>query len=108
MRIAVTAKGAGLGAWLDADFARSLQIVIVGDDDRFEAWPNPFRTVEGNAAGLDLARRLLESGVNALITGDIAPEAQAMLEQAGVRVQHAERGSVLELVEAFRAAASIH
>lgn len=38
MKVAVTAKGAGLGAWLDPVFETCLQIVIVDDRDRFEAW----------------------------------------------------------------------
>ncbi len=101
MKIAVTVKGAGLGAWLDPDFGKCLQIIVVDDRDRFEAWMNPYR--EANPPdGLALANKLLEEKVDALVTGSISPLALETLSSAGVVVFYAERGSTLELVEAVR------
>lgn len=101
MRIAVTAKGAGLGAWLDPDFQTCLQIVIVDERDRFEAWMNPYREASPKD-GLDLATRLVDEKVDALVTGSISPLAREMLGTANVAVFTAEQGSILELVEAVR------
>ena len=101
MKIAVTAKGAGLGAWLDPVFETCLQIVIVDDRDRFEAWMNPYREIYAMDP-LALARKLTDEKLDMLITGTISPQALTLLKQAGIEVLLAEHGSILELVEAAR------
>lgn len=99
MKIAVTAKGAGLGAWLDPVFETCLQIIIVDDHDRFEAWMNPYRETNDSLA---LAKKLMEEKVDMLVTGSITPQLLKKLGEAGIEVRTAERGSILELVEAAR------
>lgn len=101
MRIAVTAKGAGLGAWLDPNFETCLQIVIVDNRDRFEAWMNPYH--EANTKNnLSLAIKLIEEEIDILVTGSISSQSLKKLNEAGIEVLFAERGSILELVEAAR------
>lgn len=99
MKIAVTAKGAGLGAWLDPVFETCLQIVIVDDQDRFEAWMNPYREASPKD-GIALAEKLIDEKVNILITGTISPQAKEKLVSSGVEVFTADKGSILEIVEA--------
>jgi predicted Fe-Mo cluster-binding NifX family protein len=101
MKIAVTAKGAGLGAWLDPNFETCLQIVIVDDWDRFEAWMNPYREA-GAKDNLALATKLSEEKVDILVTGSISSQSLKKLGEAEIKVFCAERGSILELVEAAR------
>jgi predicted Fe-Mo cluster-binding NifX family protein len=101
MKIAVTAKGAGLGAWLDPIFETCLQIVIVDDRDHFEAWMNPYREANSNDP-LALAIKLVEEKVDMLVTGSISLQSLQKLSEAGIEVLCAERGSILELVEAAR------
>lgn len=101
MKVAVTAKGAGLGAWLDPVFETCLQIVIVDDRDRFEAWMNPFREA-GTQDGLALAQKLTEEKVDTLITGALSSRALDLLRSADIDVFTAKQGSILELVEAAR------
>lgn len=101
MKIAVTAKGAGLGAWLDPVFETCMQIVIVDDHDRFEAWMNPYREMN-MADSLALARKLAEEKIDFLVTGSISPQALNLLSESGIKVRLAEQGSILELVEAAR------
>lgn len=101
MKVAVTARGAGLGAWLDPVFETCLQIVIVDDHDHFDAWMNPYREVSAMDS-LALARKLAEENVDVLVTGSISPQALSLLKESGIKVLSAERGSILELVEAAR------
>lgn len=101
MKIAVTAKGAGLGAWLDPNFESCLEIVIVDDRDRFEAWANPYRLANPNH-NLALATKLVAEKIDLLVTGSIAPQSLEKLGEAGIKVYYAERGAILELVEAAR------
>jgi len=101
MKIAVTSKGAGLGAWLDPNFESSLQIMIVDDRDRFEAWSNPCRETCGKEDAA-LASRLCEEKVDIVVTGSISPASLKKLGEAGIEVLYAEQGSILTLVEAAR------
>jgi predicted Fe-Mo cluster-binding NifX family protein len=102
MRIAVTAKGAGLGAWLDPDFGKCQQIVIVDEGGDFEALPNSARDLPGGQ-GLAVAKRLAGLGIDAVVTGVLNPQAYRRLLEAGISVFLLEEGrSVLEAVEAVR------
>lgn len=101
MKIAVTSKGAGLGAWLDPNFETCLQIVIVDDRDRFEAWMNPYRET-GRGDDLALATRLIQEKVDIVVTGSISPQSLEKLSKAEIKIFSAAGGSILELVDAAR------
>jgi len=101
MRIAITAKGAGLGARLDPHFGRCRQLLLVDEDDRFDAWPREAGS-ESGGQGIFLAKRLVEVGCDALITGVINPQAYDVLHEGGIDVYLAEVGSVIELVDLVR------
>jgi predicted Fe-Mo cluster-binding NifX family protein len=98
MVVIITAKGAGLGAWVDDDFANCHQIVVVYDDGRFDAFSNPM--IEKNQ-GKDLADFIVSRvpAVDTLVTGSIGKDALSALMKAGIKVYSAKKGSVLELVE---------
>ena len=99
MKIAVTSKGAGLGAWLDPDFDRCLQAVIVDEESRFESLAGP-TLGKSEEPGKSLAERLVMEQVGGVVTGVLSPAALEIFQAAGVQVFGAERGSVLQLVEA--------
>ena len=100
MKIAVTAKGSGLGAWLDPNFESALQVVIVDDNDRFTSFQPALLENIGKPGSV--ARRVVEEGVSVLVTGSISEEDEEILEKASVVISLAESGSVLELVEKAR------
>jgi len=99
MKIAVTAKGAGLGAWLDPNFEESRQLVLVSDEGRFESWAAD-EAPAGDPQGSARAAWLVQEKTGALVTGRLSVEARDRLAAAGIMVLSAESGSVLELVEA--------
>ncbi len=99
MNIVLTAKGPGLGAWLDPVFARCGHLMLVDDDNRFDAWPNPQRET---ADAVALARDLAARRVDAVVTGVIPPDAYALLAQAGIPVYLVEVDAILTLTEVVR------
>lgn len=101
MKVAVTAKGAGLGAWLDPVFEESRQLVLVDDNGRFESW-SADRAAGGDPRGAERGRWLAEQGAVMLVTGRLTRKARASLAAAAIQVFTAESGSVLELVERAR------
>lgn len=101
MNIAVTAKGPGLGAWLDPDFGTCGHVMVVDDRDRFRSWPNAFGATEV-VDDIGLAQRLVEEHVDALVTGTLSLEAYAVLKAAGVAVYLSKVDAILTLVEKVR------
>lgn len=102
MKIAVTAKGAGLGAWIDDDFLHCKQIVLVDENNRFEAWSNPFKEDSSQTAAIQLANWIVDEGIKLLITKEIPPQCREIFENAGVVIYQVKEGAVLSLVEQAR------
>lgn len=98
MSIIVTARGAGMGAWIDDDFSHARQIVVV-EEGSFQSWENPFRE-QGD--GVALARQMLEevADIEAVVTARIDDEAMNVFRGRRVPVFLANQGAVLELVDA--------
>ncbi len=99
MKIAITAKGAGLGAWLDPVFEESRQLVLVDEQGRFGSWAAD-EAASGDPHGVARVGWLIAMGAGALVTGRLTEETRDRLAAAGIMVLSAEGGSVLDLVEA--------
>lgn len=111
MNIIVMAKGAGLGAWVDSDFAHAHQIVYVQARGGFEAIENPFRTSPSNTSDLELALAefILSKfpDTKAVIAGSFNLKTREYFESHNVFAVVEPSGSVLMLVEKLRANLSV-
>ena len=112
MIVAITAKGAGLGAMLDDDFASSRQFVIVDDDASFSALANTFAS---DTSGAAFAKMIVATvhPLDAIVTRNIRAEALDILMRNGIAVYSADKGAVMDLADSARAgelplAASTH
>lgn len=101
MKIALTVKGAGLGAWLDEDFGHCGHVMIVGDDNRFTSWSNPYRS-DSEIQGTLLAEKVIPENVDVLVTGRISQEIQDKFEEADINVVVRDNGTVFELIDEIR------
>jgi predicted Fe-Mo cluster-binding NifX family protein len=101
MKIALMVKGAGLGAWLDDDFAHCGFVMTIDDDNRFDSWKNPTPEVKGesNHALIDI---LLQEKPDILISGKISTAEKAAFMSQGIHVLEDQSGFVLELLEIAR------
>jgi predicted Fe-Mo cluster-binding NifX family protein len=103
MRIAVSANGADLGAQASPVFGRCPAYVFVDTETMAsEAVENPAISAPGGA-GIQAAQFVVQQGVQAVVTGNVGPNAYNVLQAAGVAVYLFEEGTVAEAVDAFRA-----
>ena len=99
MKIAVTAKGAGLGAWIDPNFVDCKHFVIVDDNKQFVSW-EPEVTI-GQDIFL-LAEKIIALNIDVLITGHLPADVEELFLSKGIKVFTAQEGSILELVEKYQ------
>ena len=103
MKIAITANGAGLDAPTSPVFGRCLTYVVVDTETmQFESLTNPALSASGGA-GIQAAQYLIGQGVQALVTGNVGPNAFQVLNAAGIPVYLNGNGTVRQAVEAFQA-----
>lgn len=103
MRIAVSAQGNTLDALASPVFGRCLAFVFVDTETLdFEAVPNPAMN-QGGGAGIQAAQFVVEHGAQAVLTGNLGPNAFDVLKAAGIAGYLVPEGTVRQAVEAFKA-----
>ena len=100
MKIAISAKGAGLGAWFEPLLHECGYLMIVDDKGDFSAIENP-RSGDSQKDENYLVEKATTEGVDVCIIGGISENAQKTLREHGVTIYSAEKGSILELVEQY-------
>jgi len=68
---------------------------------QFEAVPNPAMSA-GGGAGIQAAQFVIERGAQAVLTGNVGPNAFNVFQAAGVPIYLVEEGTVREAVEAYK------
>lgn len=102
MRIVVSAQGDTLDAPASPVFGRCPTYVFVDTDTmEFEAVPNPAMN-QGEGAGIQAAQFVVGQGAQAVLSGNLGPNALAVLLAAGVSGYLVPEGSVRQAVEAFK------
>jgi predicted Fe-Mo cluster-binding NifX family protein len=104
MKIAITSTGETLNSQVDPRFGRAA-FFMIGDTNTMD-----FSTIENEnatagAAGIGSAKRVIDEGVEAVLTGNCGPNAQQTLEAAGIRLYTNVTGTVAEAVERFKSGA---
>lgn len=98
----MTANGKDLDAPASPVFGRAPVYVFVDSETMdFEAAENPAIGATGGA-GIQAAQFVVERGAEAVITGNVGPNAFDVLQAAGVSAFLFEGGTVREAVEALR------
>jgi len=103
MKIVVSAQGETLDAPASPVFGRCPIYVFVDSETmQFEAVPNPAMN-QGGGAGIQAAQFVVERGAQAVLTGNLGPNAFDVLEAAGIPGYLVPEGTVRQAVEAFKA-----
>ena len=102
MRIVVSAQGEGLDSPASPVFGRCPVYVFIDTETMaFEAIPNPAMN-QGGGAGTQAAQFVVERGAQAVLSGNLGPNAFSVLQAAGVPAYLVPEGTVRQAVEAFK------
>ncbi|MEW5763079.1 MAG: NifB/NifX family molybdenum-iron cluster-binding protein [Bacillota bacterium] len=103
MKVLVSASGREPEARVDPRFGRCPYFVIYDTaTGAYEALPNLAAAAAGGS-GIQAAQAAVNAGVEAVLTGQIGPNAFRVLAAAGVRCYTGAGGTVKEAVAAYQA-----
>jgi predicted Fe-Mo cluster-binding NifX family protein len=103
MKIVVTSSGSDLDAQAHPAFGRCPVYVFVDTETmQFEAVENPAANAAGGA-GIQAAQFVVERGAQAVVTGNVGPNAFQVLQPAGVLIYLFGGGTVRQAAEAYKA-----
>jgi predicted Fe-Mo cluster-binding NifX family protein len=102
MKVAVSSSGTHLDSPIDPRFGRCAYFVIVDTEDMsFEAFDNEGIAL-GGGAGIQSSQFVASKGIEAIITGNIGPNAVQTLSAAKIDIFAGQTGSVREAVERYK------
>jgi len=102
MKIAISSTEPNPDARVDLRFGRCRCFALVDvDTDTYDYTDNEAAAL-GGGAGLQAAQMLADAGVNAVITGNIGPNASNVLEAAGIKTYLCNSGTVPEVLQHYR------
>jgi predicted Fe-Mo cluster-binding NifX family protein len=97
--VAVSAASGSLDAQIDPRFGRCQYFVIVDTESMsFEVLSNMSRNTP-HGAGIQAGQTVANHGVQAVLTGNVGPNAFQVLSSAGIRVITGLSGTVREAIE---------
>jgi predicted Fe-Mo cluster-binding NifX family protein len=104
MKVAVTSQGEGLSSEVDPRFGRAKWLLVMDTETgKSEAHDNTVNLNATQGAGIQTGQNVANLGVDAVITGNIGPNAFRTLNAAGVRIFLAEKQTVDEAINALKA-----
>lgn len=102
MKIAITSQGDNLEASVDPRFGRcACFIVIDPETEEFEAVLNSSADAMGGA-GPKAAQTIADKGAEAVVTGNVGPNAFQTLKAANIRVYQGASGTVKETLAKYK------
>jgi len=102
MKICITSQGNNLDAEIDPRFGRANYFLIADTDNmEIESIQNPY-TKAGGGAGVQAAQFVANKDVEAVISGNIGPNAFQVLTEAGLSVITGVSGSVKSAIEKYK------
>jgi len=102
MKICVTSSGENLEASVDPRFGRCAYFVVVDTESlEFKAIQNPNMAATGGA-GIQSAQLVANEKVEAVVTGNVGPNAFQTLSSLGLKVYTGAAGIIKEVVQQYK------
>lgn len=103
MRVAVTAQGKDIDSQIDPRFGRTKFIIVVDTETGdIETKDNTVNLNAVQGAGIQTGQNIANLDVDAVITGNVGPNAFRTLSAAKVNVFLAENRTVEEAIHSFK------
>ena len=104
MKIAVTAQGNELSSEIDLRFGRAKWLIVIDTEtDNFQAYDNVVNLNAVQGAGIQTGQNIANLCVEAVITGNVGPNAFKTLNTAGVKILLAQKQTVQDAIDSFKA-----
>jgi predicted Fe-Mo cluster-binding NifX family protein len=102
MRVCITSTGASLDSEMDPRFGRCQYFIFLDPHSlEMEALENPNIGASGGA-GIQSAQFVANKGVEAIITGQVGPNAYTTLQAAGIKILVGASGKIREVLEKYK------
>ena len=104
MKIAITTQGKELSSEIDLRFGRSKWLIVVDTESGdFQAHDNAVNVNAAQGAGIQTGGNVANLGVEAVITGNVGPNAFKTLNAANVKVFLAKKQTVQQALDSYKA-----
>jgi predicted Fe-Mo cluster-binding NifX family protein len=102
MKLCITSTGDNLDSDVDPRFGRCASFIIVDPENlEFKAVPNPSVSAAGGA-GIQSAQLVTNEGAEAVITGNVGPNAFQTLSSLGLKVYTGASGKIKEAIQQYK------
>lgn len=103
MKVAITSQGVGAESEIDPRFGRAKFFIVVDTETGELTVANNDQNLNAaQGAGIQAGKTVVSLGAEAVITGHVGPKAFATLQAGGVAVYSGAKGTVAEVLEAFK------
>lgn len=102
MKICISSKGNSMDSIMDPRFGRAAYFVIADTNSMESEIIENSAAASGGGAGVTSGQLMSDKGVEALITGNVGPNAMNVLKAADIEIYSGESRSVEENIEAFK------
>ena len=102
MKICITSSGETVESLLDPRFGRCSYFVVADlESGEHTVIPNE-AGISGGGAGISSGQLMVEKGVEAIVTGNVGPNAMNVLKAADIKIYRGKNESVKKNIENFK------
>ena len=103
MKIVITAQGQDLSSQLDPRFGRAKWLILTDTDtDSFDVHDNTVNLNASSGAGIQTAQNAANLGAEAVITGNMGPNAFKTLNAVKIKVLLSKASTVQQALDLFK------
>jgi len=102
MKLCISSTGRDLNAAIDPRFGRAAGYILVDSDSGAFEYLENAAALAGGGAGSRASQTIIDKGAQAVLTGNIGPNAFAVLNAAGIAMYTGVSGRVQDAVDAFK------
>jgi predicted Fe-Mo cluster-binding NifX family protein len=102
MKVCMTSTGNNLDSAVDPRFGRCAFFILADPESlEFKALANPYAAAAGGA-GIQSAQLVAKEGAEAVVTGNVGPNAFQTLSSLGLKIYAGATGTVKEAIQQYK------